>query len=193
MAIPVADFTADVVVGVVPLTVQFTDTSTNTPTDWNWDFGAGGPGQTFDQNPLVEFQTPGIYTITLFATNGDGTDEEIKTDYILVHPDVPIPNFDADVTEGEEPLTVTFTDLSADATEWLWDFGDGTEFSTDQNPVHEYTKGGTFTVTLTATNITGTAAEEKVAFIVVTDVPSEGTAGGTAVNRWFHMNRGGRR
>ncbi|MDD5189302.1 MAG: kelch repeat-containing protein, partial [Methanoregula sp.] len=35
----VANFTANVTTGVVPLPVRFTDTSTNTPTGWAWFFG----------------------------------------------------------------------------------------------------------------------------------------------------------
>lgn len=42
-----------------------------------------------------------------------------------------------------------FTDTSKGIiTGWLWDFGDGTN-STEQNPTHEFSKAGTFSVTLT--------------------------------------------
>lgn len=50
-----------------------------------------------------------------------------------------------------------FTDLSTNfANEWLWDFGDGTGTSNQQNPVYTYSEGGTYTVSLTATNGFGT-------------------------------------
>ncbi|MGE0064311.1 MAG: DUF3344 domain-containing protein [Methanobacteriales archaeon] len=57
-------------------------------------------------------------------------------------------NFTASPTIGVVPLTVQFQDLSTGATEWLWDFGDGTN-STEQNPTHIYTQPGEYTVTLT--------------------------------------------
>lgn len=38
-SIPVANFEANPLMGTVPLTVQFTDTSTGPPTSWNWIFG----------------------------------------------------------------------------------------------------------------------------------------------------------
>jgi PKD repeat protein len=38
-AIPLANFTATPTSGIIPLTVQFTDTSTNNPTSWVWFFG----------------------------------------------------------------------------------------------------------------------------------------------------------
>ena len=43
--------------------------------------------------------------------------------------------------------TVNFEDLSSDATNWLWDFGDGTT-STAQNPTHIYDDLETYQVTL---------------------------------------------
>ncbi len=64
----------------------------------------------------------------------------------------PVARFSGSPTSGYAPLTVNFTDESAnDPTSWSWDFGDsGT--STAQNPSHEYTSGGDYTVSLTATN-----------------------------------------
>ncbi|WP_321421008.1 chitobiase/beta-hexosaminidase C-terminal domain-containing protein [uncultured Methanobacterium sp.] len=61
-------------------------------------------------------------------------------------------NFTATVTNSEtDPLTVQFTDTSSGLVDsWLWDFGDGTT-STDQNPVHTFTKLGVYTVSLTVT------------------------------------------
>ena len=50
---------------------------------------------------------------------------------------------------------MTCTDTSTETpTSWLWDFGDGTT-STDENPVHKYTRRGVFDVILTATNDDG--------------------------------------
>ncbi|HBA73700.1 MAG TPA: hypothetical protein DER40_06800 [Geobacter sp.] len=52
-------------------------------------------------------------------------------------------------------LNVQFTDTSTgNPTSWLWDFGDGGT-STSQNPSHTYANSGTYSVSLTASNITG--------------------------------------
>jgi PKD repeat protein len=48
-------------------------------------------------------------------------------------------------------LTVTFTNTSTGATTYSWDLGDGNT-STDANPVHTYSTGGFYTVTVTAIN-----------------------------------------
>lgn len=67
----------------------------------------------------------------------------------------PVSNFSANVTNGDLPLAVTFTDSSTNLpTSWLWNFGDG-QTSTLQNPVHTYTLAGIYTVSLTVTNATG--------------------------------------
>jgi hypothetical protein len=52
-----------------------------------------------------------------------------------------------DTTLGWAPLTVQFSDSSIGAYEWEWNFGDN-DTSTVQNPLHTYTMGGAFNVTL---------------------------------------------
>jgi len=60
-------------------------------------------------------------------------------------------DFYAETTTGSAPIAIQFYDLSKDATAWRWDFGDGAT-STEKDPIHTYTKGGVFTVSLTASN-----------------------------------------
>lgn len=58
--------------------------------------------------------------------------------------------------------SILFTNTSTEATSYSWDFGDGGT-STAENPSHEYTQGGTFTVVLTAINEYGqTTFSEQV-------------------------------
>ena len=52
-------------------------------------------------------------------------------------------------------MVVTFTNASKDATDYVWDFGDGTATSAEVNPVHEYAEAGTYAVKLTAKNKAG--------------------------------------
>jgi len=52
--------------------------------------------------------------------------------------------------------TITFTNTSANASSYMWDFGDGNT-STDESPVHTYSGAGNYTVTLTALNEEGAA------------------------------------
>lgn len=57
----------------------------------------------------------------------------------------------ADFIYNIDVLEVTFENLSTGADSYAWDFGDGST-STEANPVHVYTDGGTFSVSLKATN-----------------------------------------
>ncbi|MHB9029881.1 MAG: PKD domain-containing protein [Candidatus Latescibacterota bacterium] len=60
---------------------------------------------------------------------------------------------------------IAFKDLSyGEIKSWNWDFGDGT-VSTEQNPMHTFTKGGTFTVVLT---VEGPAGKSR--WITVNDI-----------------------
>jgi len=80
-----------------------------------------------------------------------------------------VANFTANITSGQAPLAVAFTDTSTGGpASWSWDFGDGTT-STAQNPVHTYTAAGTYTVSLSVTNAqNNTASHTKVDYIHVT-------------------------
>ena len=80
---PVAEFSGTPLLDYAPVTVVFSDESTETPTSWSWDFG-DGVGTSSSQNPSYEYVTAGSYTVSLTATNADGSDEEIKTGYVVV-------------------------------------------------------------------------------------------------------------
>jgi PKD repeat protein len=67
----------------------------------------------------------------------------------------PTADFSASATTGGAPMDVSFADLSSQTpTGWSWDFGD-TGTSGDQHPSHQYTTPGSYSVSLTATNASG--------------------------------------
>ena len=82
--VPVADFSADVTSGEVPLAVQFTDASSGSPTAWEWDFENDGVVDSTEQSPAHTYTTEGTYTVNLTVTNAAGSNSEVKTDYITV-------------------------------------------------------------------------------------------------------------
>ncbi|SET11835.1 parallel beta-helix repeat (two copies), partial [Methanococcoides vulcani] len=69
---PVADFTANVTEGISPLTVAFTDHSTNA-TSWAWDVTDNGTVDYTTQYPVHTYTIPGLYTVNLTVSNGNGT------------------------------------------------------------------------------------------------------------------------
>jgi PKD repeat protein len=80
--IPVASFSATPLMGYAPLNVTFTDETVGTPVTWLWNFGDGG--NSTEQNPVHIYQRAGAYTVSLTATDADGTMTEVKTNYISV-------------------------------------------------------------------------------------------------------------
>lgn len=87
---PVANFVANQTNVTPATTVSFTDQSTGVPTSWAWSvspatgWAYSGGSTASTQNPQITFNTVGQYTITLVATNGQGSDSEVKTNYITV-------------------------------------------------------------------------------------------------------------
>jgi len=162
---PVAEFSGTPLTGVFPYTVVFTDLTTGDVTSWAWNFGDGDTSTL--QNPSHEYDAADTYTVTLVATGPGGADAEVKTDYVEATDPPPVAAFSGTPLTGNDPYTVTFTDASTGAvTSYLWDFGD-TNTSTLQNPTHEYTSDGDFTVTLTVTGPGGADAEVKTDYIEV--------------------------
>jgi PKD repeat protein len=115
----------------------------------------------------------GNYTVKLKASNSDGSDTIIATDFITVLEPAPmVANFTASPRSGQAPLTVMFDDTSeGDAiTLWYWEFGDGTDASV-QNPVHTYTQAGNYTVSFEIANSVGSDTTTRVDYITVSNPP----------------------
>jgi vibriolysin len=93
--------------------------------------------------------------------------EVVGIDLVCAGP--PVANFSGTPTSGGAPLTVSFTDLSTNSpTSWSWTFTGGTpSSSTAQNPTVVYNNQGTYTVSLTATNASGSDGETKTNYITV--------------------------
>ena len=169
-ASPVANFTADVVSGPAPLTVQFTDTSLNNPDSWMWDFNSDGLLDAQTRNPRYVYEQPGMYTVTLSVASRNGKDEERKLRFITVENQVPVPvaDFSADSVRGTTPLTVRFTDLSSSSpTSYAWDFnGDSITDSSEKDPVFTYTDPGVYSVALTVRSPAGSDTISKKGYIL---------------------------
>lgn len=79
-----ADFSANRTTLCVGEQVQFSDDSYNSVSSWSWSFSGGTPATSSTQNPLVTYNTPGLYSVTLNASDGGTNDSEVKTNYIRV-------------------------------------------------------------------------------------------------------------
>lgn len=136
---PIVNLQADVVEGCAPLTVHFIETSPDEGQTYWWDFGdINSANHSDNKTPVHVYQTPGVYTVSLTTTNTNGCSTTfIAPDLIKVHP-IPEAKFVTD------PYTVTmlntnvhFVNLSTDATDYYWNFGDG-DSSLLESPYHQY-------------------------------------------------------
>jgi PKD repeat protein len=191
---PVANFTGSPTTVCTGGTVTYTDLSTNSPTAWNWSFPGGTPSTSVIQNPTVTYSSPGVYNVTLTATNSGGSNTFVRPNYITVNTcAAPVASFSGWPTTICAGQSVNFTDLSSNApTSWNWTFPGGTPASsTAQNPVVTYAAGGTYTVTLSATNGFGTNTSTATNYITVSNCPPTGV--GLIVNdgSLIHVQSGG--
>jgi PKD repeat protein/photosystem II stability/assembly factor-like uncharacterized protein len=127
--------------------------STNGGASWS-SFSAGLPNTTVSslafrpgtRSLVAATYGRGMWTIAVPPAAGDG----LPVAAFAVRPALPAPG-----------QSVAFPDLSSgEPSSWLWSFGDGAT-STERSPRHVFASAGTFPVTLTVTNTSGTASTTR--------------------------------
>ncbi|RYY26563.1 MAG: T9SS type B sorting domain-containing protein [Sphingobacteriaceae bacterium] len=130
----------------------------STPTQANTIYSWTGPNNFTSGQPSIRIPITGTAvagTYTLIITQGLCSSDPLSTT-INASDITAVPTAAFDASPGipgnaSVPITVSFTNRSVNADSYLWDFGDGTT-STQTNQQHLYTRKGSFTVKLTATN-----------------------------------------
>lgn len=147
---------------------------------WSWGDATTGTGA----SPAAKtYAAPGSYPITLTTTDGWGRSATTTRTVNLVEPagnTAPVPEF---ISSCVSYTTCTFssaatTDAQGDVIRFAWAFGDAST-STSANPSRTYAAPGTYTVTLTATDVWGRAAS------VTHDVTMTEPAGNTGPTASF--------
>jgi photosystem II stability/assembly factor-like uncharacterized protein len=64
--------------------VNFTSQSIGNISTYDWFFEGGTPSTSINQNPVVTYNTPGIYDVKLIVNNGYWSDTLVKANYITV-------------------------------------------------------------------------------------------------------------
>jgi PKD repeat protein len=96
---PVAQFVASASTVCPGNGVNFTDQSSFSPTSWSWTFPSGTPATSTAQNPTgISWSAAGTYTVTLVATNANGSSTYTQTITVLGSQNPPL-------TEGFENAT----------------------------------------------------------------------------------------
>ena len=107
-AIPVARFSSVNAISCNGI-VSFTDESGYHPDQWKWYFGDGD--SSLLQNPTHQYLVSNNYTVTLIASNSNGSNTSIQTNYVSVSlPAAPAAIDTSICGSGSAPLSVTGTD-----------------------------------------------------------------------------------
>ncbi len=84
---PIADFSAEITYGIAPLQISFINQTS--PLSYfgtlEWQFGDESPNSS-EIHPVHTYQEVGSYSVTLTATNSQGTDSITHDDFITVFP-----------------------------------------------------------------------------------------------------------
>lgn len=166
--VPIVDFALDPTVTCVGSTVQINDLSTNLPTEWTYTLG-GAPATSTLQNPIVVFNAPGIYTISLIASNTNGLGVVTsKTIEVNALPQLTVSG-NPNICAGQSAI---LTANGADT--YAWSTGSAIDTETfSPNTTTNYTVTGTNT-------LTGCSANNEV-IITVNSLPVLSVTGGTAL------------
>jgi PKD repeat protein len=118
---------------------------------WKWTL-APGVFSTL-KNPTYRYTSFGAHTVELIVRTLRGCSDTIqKTIFVKA---LPLVAFTKSASAGDPPLSVDFTNASAnEVTVFQWSFGDSTS-SLDENPTHTYNDTGLFTIVLIGTDTSG--------------------------------------
>lgn len=117
---------------------------------FTWYFGNGDSSSI--EKPSVTYTKLGTYTITLIAEDTVCGIADTNTLIVNHNKGVKvISDFNLEYAGCDKNFEVSFENLSDNAQDFLWDFGDGTT-SNLEDPIHAYPDSGTYTVRLIAIN-----------------------------------------
>jgi PKD repeat protein len=167
LSLPSAQVTVNQTVGCAPHFAQFSGQNPSNVISWLWIFPGGTPATSTERNPRVIYSTSGVYSVTLRISNAAGINTTVLDSFIRVQP-TPIVKF---AVVSIDSTVATFENLSSSASNYKWDFGDGTGSGDFNPPPHTYYRNGNYTVTLQALNNAcgGVTTQQVPIYVVSTD------------------------
>lgn len=161
-----ASFSPNLTCGPAPLVVRFNDTSAASANIVQriWNFGDGSTNSTGSDAVDVfhQYNTTGTYQATLTLYSYTGSSMSNPSSITVCNPYISanftLPGYNNTQTPIDVPWKAPIS-FSPDVTNYTpasyqWNFGDGTQNSTEKNPTHQFSSVGTYNVIMTP--LTGT-------------------------------------
>ncbi len=147
------------------------------------------PGPYSSPTVVVNPNSSTAYSVVITDANGCSTSAQSFNVSVL-----PSANAAFDTaSSGTLSALYSFTNQSSGGTSWLWNFGDASPTTTQQNPVHEFPGAGTYTVTQIVYNQSGCPDTIKKIIRIKEGmlIPNVFSPDGDGVNDvWFIPNSG---
>ncbi|MBN1803178.1 MAG: right-handed parallel beta-helix repeat-containing protein [Candidatus Lokiarchaeota archaeon] len=162
---PIANFEfshAEIIAGQ---SVQFSYTGTggNLALTYEWDFGDGTPVSR-SKNPSHVYSNNGTFTVnvSVIDATGDIDNFSIPNCVNVLFDYQPVAEFFANATQVIQGQSIYFEfngSIGNGSPEFYWNFGDESNISNLESPVHRYDVNGTFTVSLVIVDVDGDRSE----------------------------------
>jgi PKD repeat protein len=173
-----AAFTSDVSQICHGNQVQYYDQSTGNPTGWEWTFYGGTPSTSIEQNPLITYEVPGNYDVSLTVTDGTNSSTSVMP-WVIIYGDAETPATPTGETDlcQDNPNTTYETSNAMYATDWYWILQPGNAGVLQNNgPFAEIDWDPSFSgsafLSVAAGNLCGQSAFSGELEIVVMPLPS---------------------
>lgn len=192
---PSAAFTAPTcTVGVACAFTADPSADDNAVTGWNWDFNGDATADFTTKDASFSFATAGSIPVRLIVSDAEGLADTVSNN-VTVNPatpgnTAPVASFElatscvAGTPCGFHSTSVD-PDGAADIASWSWDFADATPAGTGEDVTHTFANAGTYTVTLTVTDIAGAPGVASEPIIVAPAASQDCTTSGTVVDCSF--------
>ena len=190
--IPLNSFVADSLYGCGSVPVNFQETNGQIGMTYNWNFGNGSTSSA-GSSVSQFYNQAGCYDISLTVTDPtNGCSNTVTYPSLICVIPQPVAAFSTQPAQLESYNNgfLTTANGTINATEYQWDFGDGTPGSIAMEPTHSYGENpGSFTIQLVASN-QGLCFDTAYAIIELIEslifyVPNAFTPDGDNYNEYF--------
>jgi PKD repeat protein len=162
--------------------VHYFDNSVGNITSWSWTFPGGTPATSSIENPVVTYQNPGNFGVTLTVSDGTNSNTFTALEWVIVYPDPEQPATPSGPAElcQDAPNSTYNTNNAVGATGWTWDiYPASAGVITNNGPLMTIDWNASFTgtvqISVGCNNLCGQSPTSNP--LTVTVLPLPGTSG----------------